>query len=159
MPRQERQPEELETLIFSTSEEADQFVERVEERSRRESKPGVARRREAVSEEVGRELEGRGEPAGVLARPWEHTRQEHEEVQGLVNTAFEEDIAAALKRARASRHYPRVIDLLHDVLTTELYESILQRGLNKQKIFSWPTKAAVAVIAVTAVIIIVLFLV
>ncbi len=130
----EREPREKETLIFSEPERAREFAERVSERARRGSTPGVVRRREAVAQEVAAELARQGEAADVLSRPWEHTAAEHKEVQELVDMAFDQDLSAALKKARASEDYPRNIDLLHDVLTSELYEMLQQRGINKQRI-------------------------
>lgn len=148
MAGQEREPREKETLIFSEPERAREFAERVSGRARRESGPGVTRGREAVSQEVAAELLKQGEAADVLSRPWEHTGAEHKEVQGLVDMAFDQDLSAALKRARGSGTYPRNIDLLHDVLTSELYEILRERGINRQPLRSWPVMAGVAVAAV-----------
>ncbi|MFH1354209.1 MAG: hypothetical protein ABIH36_02880 [bacterium] len=159
MTGRERQPEGKETLIFSTPEEAQEFKEQVGERMRRESGPGVVRQREAVGQEVAREFARQGEAVGTLSRPWEHTREEHAEVQGLVNMAFDQDLAMALGRARKSGNYPRNVDLLHDVLTGELYEAIQQRGINRQKVFSWPVKTGVIIIVVTLLLIFILFII
>lgn len=137
MAGQERERRERETLIFPTPERAREFAERVGERARRESGPGVKRRREAVSQEVAAELLKQGEAADVLSRPWEHTAAEHKEVQELVDMAFDQDLSAALKKARRSGTYPRNIDLLHDVLTSELYGILQQRGINRQPLKSW----------------------
>jgi len=151
MAGQEREPREKETLIFSTPERAREFAERVSERARRESGPGVTRRREAVGREVAAELLRQGEAADVLSRPWEHTGAEHKEVQGLVDMAFDQDLSVALKKARGSDNYPRNIDLLHDVLTSELYEILQQRGINRQPLRSWPVVTGMAVMAVVII--------
>ena len=143
----EREPREKETLIFSEPEQAREFAERVGERAHRDSTPGVVRRREAVGQEVANELARQGEAADVLSRPWEHTGVEHKEAQELVDMAFDQDLSVALKKARASDNYPRNIDLLHDVLTSELYEILQQRGINRQPLKSWPvTMGIIAVI-------------
>lgn len=151
MAGQERERRERETLIFSTPEWAREFAERVSGRARRESGPGVTRGREAVGQEVANELTRQGETADVLSRPWEHTTAEHKEVQGLVDMAFDQDLSAALKKARGSDNYPRNIDLLHDVLTSELYEILQQRGINRQPLKSWPVVTGMAVMAVVII--------
>lgn len=151
MAGQEREPRERETLIFPTPERAREFAERVSERARRESGLGVKRDREAVSQEVAAELLRQGEASSVLSRPWEHTAAEHKEVQELVDMAFDQDLSAALKKARRSEDYPRNIDLLHDVLTSELYEILQQRGINRQSLKSWPVVTGMAVMAVVII--------
>lgn len=148
MAGQEREPRERETLIFPTPERAREFAERVSERARRESGLGVTVKREAVSREVAAEFLKQGEASDVLSRPWEHTAAEHREAQELVDMAFDQDLPEALKRARRSEDYPRNIDLLHDVLTSELYEILRQRGINRQPLKSWPVMAGVAATAV-----------
>lgn len=156
MTGQEREPGERETLVFRGQEQAREFAERVDERSRRESEPGVVRQREAVGQEVAAEMARHGEAATVLSQPWEHTKEEHEEVQGLVDMAFEQDLSVALKKARASESYPRNIDLLHDVLTSQLYEMLQQRGINKQSLKSWPVVAGAVVVVVVLLIVLLL---
>jgi hypothetical protein len=153
MAGQEREKRELETLVFRGPEQAREFAERVDERSRRESGPGAVRQQEAVGQEVAAEMARHGEAATVLSQPWEHTREEHEEVQGLVDMAFEQDLSVALKKARASESYPRNIDLLHDVLTSQLYEILQQRGINKQPLKSWPVITGTVVIVVVIMLI------
>lgn len=148
MAGQEREPREKETLIFSTPERAREFAERVSGRARRESGSGVTMRREVVGREVADLLLKQGEAADVLSRPWEHTGVEHKEVQELVDMAFDQDLSAALKKARGSDNYPRNIDLLHDVLTSELYEILQQRGINRQSLKSWPVIMGIVVVFV-----------
>lgn len=149
---QERGPRERETLIFDRPEAARRFAERVAERMARTSRPGVRRGREVIAEAVAEEFAAQGEAAS-LTQPWQHTREEHTEAQRLVDVAFARDLPAALKQARSSASYPRNIDLLHDVLTGELYAILQQRGLNRQRWDAWPTVAGVLVV-VTATLIV-----
>lgn len=130
----ERPPAERETLMFPTAEEARSWTEQVGEQVEAASRDGVRRDREVVAQAVATEFEKQGESAAALKQPWEHTPQEHEEVQRLVDLAFARDLGAALRRARTSAFYPRNIDLLHDVLTTEMYEMIRQQRLNRQPV-------------------------
>lgn len=130
----ERTPQERETLLFPTAEEARAWTEHVSERVAGVARPGVRREREVVGEAVAQEFEKHGEVASTLAHPWEHSAAEHAEVQRLVNVAFAKDLGVALRHARASDAYPRNIDLLHDVLTTELYETIRAQRLNRQRV-------------------------
>lgn len=128
----ERTPQERETLIFPSSEEAQGWLEQFGERLGRETRPGFRRRRELLGEELAREFERHGEGVAKILRPWEHTPDEHAEVQHLVDVAFGRDLPAALKLARNSGHYPRNIDLFHDVLTTEMYQLLQEQGLRRQ---------------------------
>lgn len=133
-PTGERTPQERETLIFPTPDEAKGWMEGMAERLGHESGRGVRRRREIVQEEVSRQFERHGEGVGMIIRPWEHTPAEHEEVQKLVDVAFSKDLAVALRQARGSTNYPRNIDLFHDVLTTEMYELMREHGLHRQSV-------------------------
>lgn len=153
----ERTPRERETLIFDRPEAARRFAERVAERLRRTARPGVKRGRETVAEAVAEEFASHGEAAS-LTQPWEHTREEHKEVQELVDVAFARDLPAALRQARASAAYPRNIDLLHDVLTGELYAILQQRGLNRQRWDTWPAAAGVLIIVSATLIVFLLLL-
>lgn len=128
--RAERVPE---TLIFATPEEAAAWRERVEERLSQPGVRGVRRAREAVAETVAEEFVWHGE-AVVYTQPWEHTAAEHQAVQQLVDVAFTADLAAALRQARRHDLYPRLIDLLHDVLAGQLYEVVVQERLNRQRL-------------------------
>lgn len=129
----ERTLHERETLLFPTREEAQAWTEKVAEQAAATARPGVRRDREVVAEAVAQEFEKHGEAvSGSLARPWEHSAVEHAEVQQLVDTAFAKDLGAALRAARGSDAYPRNIDLLHDVLTTEMYEAMRTHHLNRQ---------------------------
>ena len=133
MAFKERKPQERETLIFSTAEQAGEFRDGVAERVA-EQGTDVRREREIIAEAVADELAAHGEGGHSLEYPWQHTPEEHAEVQGLVDTAFEHDVTTALKTARRSEHYPRNIDLLHDTLTTELYEGIIEHRINQQPV-------------------------
>lgn len=133
----ERSAHEKETLIFPTTEAAQAFRERVGEQLAQPQPAGVDRQRDVVAEAVAAEFEQHGEAAATLREPWTHTPAEHEEVQQLVNVAFAKDLGAALAAARHSPHYPRNVDLLHDVLTGEMYELLREGGLNKQPLFGW----------------------
>ncbi len=154
----ERTPRERETLIFDRPEAARRFAERVAERLRRTARPGVQRGREMVAEAVAEEFAAHGEAAG-LTQPWQHTKEEHTEVQQLVDVAFARDLPAALRQARASAAYPRNIDLLHDVLTGELYAILQQRGLNRQRWDTWPAVTGVLVIVLATLMVFLLLLV
>lgn len=131
----ERPPQERETLMFPTTQEARAWTEHVGERAAAAEREGVRQDREVVAQAVAEELEKQGEAVGgALSRPWEHTAAEHAEVQGLVDVAFARDLSVALMQARRSGHYPRNIDLFHDVLTTEMYELTRVHKLNRQPI-------------------------
>jgi hypothetical protein len=125
------------SLIFKSPEEAGEFVGRVEKRVSQEAKQGVSRKREIVGEELKDEIERQGEEAVDLSQPWEHSLDEHQEVQALVEVAFREDLLLALRKARKSDNYPRIIDLFHDVLTGQMYEALIRAGMNKQKMGKW----------------------
>jgi len=128
----ERTAHERETLIFPTPEAAQEWREQFGERLNRQEGRAVRRRRELLREELARQFEQQGEGVGLISHPWEHTQEEHVEVQHLVDVAFARDLPAALRQARASEFYPRNIDLFHDVLTTEMYELLQEHRLNRQ---------------------------
>ena len=133
MPRNDEATEEKpESLIFGSKESANEFIERVEKRKAQETRQGVRRDRELLADELMREIEKQGEEAIDTSRPWEHSPEEHREVQGLVEMAFREDLILALKKMRKSSNYPRIVDLFHDVLTDQMYEILTKAGLNKQ---------------------------
>ena len=150
----ERSPQERETLIFSSPEQAQEFAERVDESSRQEKVRGVKRRREMVAEAVEDEFIRQGETVNSYLQPWEHNKAEHEEAQRLVDEAFEKDLSAAIKKAQDSDSYPRNLDLFHDVLIGEMYDLLIKRGLNKQPV----GKRFIAVLGVAAAVLAVLFL-
>lgn len=141
--RKERTAYERETLVFKSAEEAGGFRERVERPSirLRQGSGGRARLAEELQEEFARA----GETVGTIKAPWEHTAAEHEEVQRLVDVAFAQDLPAAIRQAKASGHYPRNLDLLHDVLTGEMYELMQQHGLHKQPL-GWTLLAGASVL-------------
>jgi len=147
--QQERSPHEQETLIFPSQEEAKGWAERVGDRLKREDRRGVSKRREVVAEEVAKEFERYGEGVGTVPLPWEHTQEEHSEAQRLIDLAFERDLPAALRKARASGHYPRNIDLFHDVLTAEMYDLVREHKLHRQPV-GWWIAAFMAVVIIAA---------
>lgn len=153
----ERTPLERETLIFPTPDEAQGWLERVGERFSQEDRKGVRRRRELLREEMARQFDQHGEGVSLIAQPWEHTPQEHAEVQQLVDVAFERDLPAALRQARSSEYYPRNIDLFHDVLTTEMYELLQEHKLNRQPI-SVAVLVTVGIVVIAGLVIMWIFL-
>lgn len=140
----ERSAHERATLIFPTGEEAARWregmAEKLESAQAERLRRGLGEAREVVGQELERQFALHGEAAGGLRTPWEHTPAEHQEVQTLVDAAFAKDLPAALRQARASAHYPRNLDLLHDVLTGEMYRLLLEHKLNQQ-----PTAALAAI--------------
>jgi len=148
MKAREREPRSGETLVFKTPEEAGAFAEKIEGRMHKERRPGVKRRREIVAEELAGEFAKQGEEVSLYVQPWEHTEEEHREAQELVDLAFLEDLPIALKRAKKSSGYPRNVDLLHDVLTGQMYELMVKRRLNQQ-----PVKKSVMIMLVALVLV------
>lgn len=134
---QERSTYEKETLIFPNQEAAQSFREDVGEQLAQPAPAGVRRDKETVAAAVAKEFEQHGEAVGTIKEPWLHTPAEHEEVQQLVDVAFRRDLGAAIKQARQSQHYPRNLDLLHDVLTGEMYDLLREGGLNRQALGGW----------------------
>jgi len=131
----ERAPRERETLIFTSPEEASEFRERVAE-GERQIAPGARRDREALSDAVAAEFEKHGDPVGLYEQPWEHDEEEHQQAQELVDVAFADDLETALKLARKSPQYPRIIDLFHDVLTGQMYDEMVKEGVNARSLRS-----------------------
>jgi hypothetical protein len=144
--------EKPESLIFNDKEGANEFVERVEKRKVKEKRHGVRRDRELLADELAREIEKQGEEVIDTSRPWEHSPEEHREVQGLVEMAFREDLVLALRKMRKSANYPRIVDLFHDVLTDQMYEVLAREGLNRQKVGKglWVMLGLVSLIIVAA---------
>ncbi|MDP3997593.1 MAG: hypothetical protein Q8P73_03785 [bacterium] len=147
----ERTPKEKETLMFAEREQAREFAERVEQRERQENRPGVRRRREIVGEEVAEEFARAGQPVETVKEPWEHTPEEHQEAQALVDVAFSRDLSAALHQAKNSPHFPRVLDLFHDVLTGEMYGVITEQKLNRQPIIGWGVAVLIVICLVVLI--------
>ncbi|MDZ4225682.1 MAG: hypothetical protein U1C49_02420 [Candidatus Andersenbacteria bacterium] len=148
----ERTPKEKETLMFADREQAREFAERVTERERKEGQPaGVRRRREIVGEEVAEEFARAGQPVETVKEPWEHTPEEHQEAQTLVDMAFSRDLQAALRQAKNSPHFPRLLDLFHDVLTGEMYEVIIEQKLNRQPIIGWGVAVLIVICLVVLI--------
>jgi hypothetical protein len=153
----ERTPREKETLIFATPEEAQRWRESVGEQLRAPQTEGVHRQKDIVGQAVAKQFEQTGEGVGVIRHPWEHTPQEHEEAQHLVDIAFSKDLWAAVKQARSSPHYPRNLDLFHDVLTNELYEGLREHGLQKQSVIPAALGAAIVLAVGLLLAIVVIF--
>lgn len=130
----ERTPQERETLIFPTPQEGEAWRQEVGEALRQTQTDGMPRQKEALAAAVAKQFEKAGEGVSVIRHPWEHTPAEHAEAQQLVDVAFAKDLPAAIKQARSSPHYPRNLDLFHDVLTNELYEVLRQQGLDRQSV-------------------------
>lgn len=128
---------EKETLIYRTPEQARVWREGVQEKIAQEAGKEVTREREIVAEAVADEFAQAGYAVDSLTRPWEHTPEEHAEVQELVNLAFATDLTLALKQARQSPNWPRNLDLFHDVLTTEMYSLVQKHKLNRQPLLGW----------------------
>lgn len=144
----ERTGYERETLVFPSVEAAQGFRERVE----RPSISSGQGQKTQIQQELQQEFARHGETVGTVKTPWEHTVAEHEEVQQLVDVAFAQDLPAAIRLARKSNHYPRNLDLLHDVLTGELYELMQQHGLQKQPL-GWMFLAGASVLVGTLLLI------
>lgn len=142
---------ERETLIYRTPEQAREWREGVQEKIAQQAGREVTREREIVAEAVAEEFTQAGYAVDSLTRPWEHTPQEHAEVQGLVNLAFATDLSLALKQARQSPNWPRNLDLFHDVLTTEMYSLVQAHKLNRQPLSGWALFVAGIVLAATLV--------
>ena|SRR3989344_7226484 len=138
----ERSPRGKETLIFATPQEAQAWREVVAEKVAQQRKSVVRQDKEIVGQAVQQEFNRQGEAVGMISHPWEHTSAEHEEVQGLVDMAFEADLPAALKAARQSPHYPRNMDLFHDLLTSEMYKFVREGNLTQQPLGLWIIEAA-----------------
>lgn len=150
MATTERSSFEKETLLFPTAEAAQTFKEDVAERIAQQPK-SKERQRAVVAEAVAQQFSQAGEAVDLVREPWTHTPAEHEEVQQLVNVAFQRDLGAAITQARQSPHYPRNLDLLHDVLTGEMYDLLREGGLNKQPLGGW-VMAVIAIVLITAIV-------
>lgn len=151
----ERSAYEKETLIFPNQEAAQAFRESVGEQLQVSRTTGRQQDKAVVAEAVAQQFSQVGEAVSLVREPWTHTPAEHEEVQQLVNVAFQRDLGAAIKQARQSPHYPRNLDLLHDVLTGEMYDLLREGGLNKQPLGGW----AIALLAIVLIAGLVLLLV
>lgn len=148
--KERRSSQERETLMYSTPEQAQEWQEGVREKLKAESTGDVRRPREVVAEAVADQFASEGY-AVSLSHPWKHSESEHAEVQNLVDVAFAQNLTAALKQARQSPHWPRNLDLLHDVLTTEMYELVQEHDLNRQPLVGWLLFALGVVIGATLV--------
>ncbi len=133
----ERSPQERETLIFPNPEAAHVFKERVAERFSRAPSPSTQQQHGVIADAIAEQFAGAGEGVQLVREPWLHTPAEHAEAQQLVDTAFAQDLGAALKAARHSPHYPRNLDLFHDVLTREMYDLLVQEKVNQQGVGGW----------------------
>lgn len=127
----------MEKLIFRSPEHAAEFTEHVEQRINQERKSGVSNPKEIVAQELAKQFEAEGHGVSQLTRPWEHTKEEHGEVQQLVNVSFMHGLTYAIAQAEKSASFPRNIDLLHDLLTGEMYDAILRSHKHVQHIPVW----------------------
>lgn len=146
-----------ETLVFSDAAEAQAFRESVEQRVDSSPVPRIGRKREIVGEELAKKFDEHGVGVSSLHVPWEHTHAEHEEVQQLVTVAFTHGLSDAIRQAERSETFPRNIDLLHDVLTGQLYEAVLERHINR--IHASPITVIVALVPILFLLLALLFFV
>lgn len=153
----ERAPRERETLIFTSPEEAQEWREGLKE-GEQPVTPGLRRDREALSDAVAAEFDKLGEPVGQYEQPWEHDEEEHSQAQELVNVAFADDLETALKLARKSPQYPRIIDLFHDVLVGQLYDELVKDGVNARSLHSRPVLIALGLIVLSVLLALIMFL-
>ena len=152
----ERSPREQATLVFASPEEATRFKENVREKVEQQSLATRADQREAVAHTLAQEFSAAGEAVDVVREPWTHTPQEHQEVQQLVDLAFTKDLPTAIAAARKSPHYPRNLDLLHDVITGELYKLIAEGSLNRQPLMGRVVLSVSAVLIVLLAILLIM---
>lgn len=150
----ERSPHEQATLIFDRPEAGQQFREQIAEKLPAAQAGGVDHRRDVVAAAVTEQFAANSEGGSLIREPWQHTRAEHAEAQQLVDIAFAQDLPAALKAARQSPHYPRNLDLFHDVLTDELYTLIRDHQVNQQPV----TPVVIATCIIIAVLIMIILL-
>jgi hypothetical protein len=134
---EDRTRRERETLVFHSPEGATDFARTVENRIKKEDKPGVSQAREVVSQELAKQFEQEGHGVSLLTHPWEHSNEEHIEAQQLVDLAFAKDLSAAISEAEKSSSFPRNMDLFHDVLTGEMYEAIQKSRVHTQPVPHW----------------------
>jgi hypothetical protein len=151
----ERTPHERETLIFANQEAAQGFRENLQPKLT-PTVPGVDQGREHVAAAVAEQFHQAGEAVQIVREPWEHTPSEHQEAEALVDVAFAQDLPAAIKKARQSSTYPRNLDLLHDVLTGELYALVKEGQLRHQPVWGW--LLALVAIGTLAIVGVVVFL-
>ncbi|MDA1168926.1 MAG: hypothetical protein O3A36_01150 [bacterium] len=127
----------MEKLIFRSPEHAAEFTKHVEHRINQERKPDISNPKEIVSQELAKQFEIEGHGVSLLSHPWEHTKEEHAEVQQLVNVSFMHGLTSAIAQAEKSTSFPRNIDLLHDLLTGEMYDAILRSRIIVQRMPVW----------------------
>ncbi len=132
-----------ENLVFTNAQEAAEFRESVESNIMNNSVAGTHRPREILAEELAKKFAEHGVGVSSLHTPWEHSQEEHHEVQDLVNVAFADTLPAALRRAENSPLFPRNIDLFHDVLTGELYDAVVGQRLDTMHVSVFATIALV----------------
>ena len=142
----ERSPYERETLIFPDAEKAQEFKQEVHQRLAQGKRQGLPQGREHVAEAVAQQFAQHGESVQLIRHPWEHTPAEHAEAQKLVDLAFSRDLPAAIRQARKSDHYPRNLDLFHDVLTGEMYTLMKQSGIDRQPVLPWAVVVTIIVL-------------
>ena len=150
MPTETRKENPEGSLVFSTSERAREFAERVKENleNKNEAESGLEGRneltekriKEAIREELENETSGAGPVASVEGKgEWQYSADDRAGVQQYVNVAFattvqkaveelmREKIIAGGKIDEAATY--RKLDLFHDTLTDHLYQDMTARKL------------------------------
>lgn len=153
----ERTPHERETLHLPTPEAAQQWQEKLAPQLEQARTADIDARREAVADAVAEQFAAAGEGVSIVREPWDHTPEEHAEAQQLVDLAFAKDLQAALRTAKQSPHYPRNLDLFHDVLTSELYTLVQEHELHRQPL-GVGVLGTVTILAIVSFLILVVFL-
>ena len=93
---------ERESLIFRDPEHANEFQESFERRVQHESMKGAKRERELMGDELVKVFEQEGVGVTPVREPWEHSQEEHQEAQHLVDVAFPADLMLrSSKRTKA----------------------------------------------------------
>ncbi len=126
-----------ERLVFPSPEASADFIRSVETRIQEESRPGISKQREIISQELGKQFDQAGHGVSELTHPWEHTDAEHKEAQELVDVAFHHGLSVAIAQAEKSSSFPRNIDLFHDVLTGEMYDTLKASRVNVVHMPRW----------------------
>lgn len=136
MSFESRKGGERESLIFRNPEQARSFQESYKRRVEQETITGTSRKRELLGEQLVDVFEHEGVSVTEIREPWEHSKEEHKEVQQLVETAFTHGLSLAIIQAKESNFFPRNIDLLHDVLTGRLYDAVISEKINQNHVSS-----------------------
>jgi hypothetical protein len=138
------------SLVFESSQKAEQFAERVRENLERqnETEPNAETRaeltekriKEAIREELEQETVGTGPGASVEGKgEWQYTAEDRADVQNYVNAAFATNIKKAVEELMREKIVAggvvdegatlRKLDLFHDTLTDHLYQDMAVRKM------------------------------